>query len=107
MRHIYLHSYLISAHKLICICEMYMAFEEHICFWQICGYSMEINVVVSCLLREGMMVLKGLFWTTLGGCRQLIELCSGDSLEIAGHSMVTLVGETVHGDLSSPGHRAL
>ena len=40
MRQMYEYCCLLGAHELICMCGIYVAFEGHICFWQIYGNSM-------------------------------------------------------------------
>ena len=47
MRHIYQHSCLMSGHKLICICCLYVSFVVHGC-WHIYGNSL-VRVAVCCI----------------------------------------------------------
>ena len=50
MRYIYWHSCLISAHEVICICGLNVAFKGNICCWHIYAYSMINKVAVPCSL---------------------------------------------------------
>ena len=59
IKYIYWHSCLISAHKVISMCDMYVAFEGHIFYWHMYGYSM---VNKSCSLL-GFLTLGVVIWS--------------------------------------------
>ena len=50
-RHIYWHTCLIAAHKLICLCRIYMAFEGRVWCWYIYGNNM-VNKSCSFFLAQ-------------------------------------------------------
>ena len=60
IRYVYRHTCLICAHEIIGICSISIAFEGHICYWHIHGYSMEdINVGSTC--PEKLLTLNCIF----------------------------------------------
>ena len=86
MWQIYCHTSFIDAHP-IWPCDTFMAFEGHICCWNICGNSMINKVVVHCFVFTCMCGNVGSTCRLYYECSQAY-MCDVAGIHVQGHMLI-------------------